>query len=107
MFIRSLIISDSLIEFSFSIKNQFIQFSIISTGQPHLVAITGIFAVIASMIVIQNPSVLLGKTNKLLVKYSFTKSSQIIFHLKNIYFSKLYLVTNVLYISSWYPYQIR
>jgi U3 small nucleolar RNA-associated protein 14 len=83
-----------------STKNQFFQFSIISSGQPQRVAITGIFETIDSKRVIQNPSVLLGSINKSLFLYSLTKSLQVIFQRKITYFSKLYFFTRLLYSHS-------
>jgi len=104
---NSINFSDKSNIFSFSTKNQFTQFSIISSGQPDFVEITGILQTIASKITIQNHSLLLGNINKSLLLYSFTIFSQNIFHLNFIYFSRLCFLTNFLYLFSSYQYQIK
>lgn len=90
--------------FSFSTSQPFLPCSIMSSGPQHFVASAGVQAAIASIIVIQKPSVLLGNTNSRDFLYSATRLSPSI-RPKNFTNSpNPYESTKARYSDSEYPY---
>lgn len=90
--------------FSFSMRIPFSPSRTMSSGQPHFVAMTGTLAAMASIIVIQKPSVRLGRTNIRAFLYSRTNGSPSILPRKWKYSSNPSRETFFRYSASEYPY---